>query len=153
MGDGAVEVRAIPSDDRVERAKRHAPGLIFRFIDNDRTVVLGGGETVFVAWEVSSGKVLTPPPGHLDKVCQVALTPDGKHLLSLSEDGTLIRWDVTAGKPASDGGMSSADYAGWVGQAHTSRSGPPHLHTNRTFAHLLRTHRPRCQDQRARQLL
>jgi WD40 repeat protein len=116
MGDGTVELRAIPFDDRVKRVKGHAPGLIFRFIDNDRAVVLGGGENVFVAWEVPSGKLLTPPPGHLDEVCQVAFTPDGKHLLSVSEDGALIRWDVAAGRPVSDRGLGSAEYAGWVGK-------------------------------------
>jgi WD40 repeat protein len=112
-GNGTVELRDSATGRRIGLVKGHAPGHSIRFPRNDRAVVLGGGEHIFCAWEVPSGKLLTPAPGHLANVRQVLFTADGKHLLSLDEDGALLRWDVTTGKRVA-GGLMPADHAGWV---------------------------------------
>jgi WD40 repeat protein len=113
--DGTVDLRDGTTGERIALVQGHAPGHTLRFADNDRAVVLGGGEHVFCAWEAPSGKLLTPRPGHLAPVHQVDFTADGKQLLSVSEDGVLIRWDVVTGKPVSGGGLNRTDYAEWVG--------------------------------------
>lgn len=116
LGDGTIDVRDGGTADPVMRVLGYAPGHTFRFTAPNRIVVVGGEEKNARAWEVPSRKPITPGAGHVGKVCHVTFTPDGKQVLSVSEDGVLIRWDVATGKPVPGGGLAPVDYEPWVGR-------------------------------------
>jgi WD40 repeat protein len=62
-------------------------------------------------WEMATGKRLTTLCGHKGVVNAVAYSPDGRQLVSGSEDGTVCLWDLAAGKPA----LSFRAYAKFIG--------------------------------------
>jgi WD40 repeat protein len=45
-------------------------------------------------WDILSGAELCSCKGHEGPVTHVAFSPDGKHLLTCSEDGTLRVWEM-----------------------------------------------------------
>ena len=45
-------------------------------------------------WDVNSGKELARYEGHPRGTLGVAVTPDGRHLLSWSKDGPLRLWSL-----------------------------------------------------------
>ncbi len=49
-------------------------------------------------WDIETGTLLATLWGHTAGVTALCLTPDGKRLVSASEDRTLIVWDLAAGK-------------------------------------------------------
>jgi WD40 repeat protein len=48
---------------------------------------------------VASGRLVCPPLEHEHEVHAVAFTPDGRHMLSASDDGVLNTWEWRTGKP------------------------------------------------------
>jgi WD40 repeat protein len=60
-------------------------------------------------WDVASGEELRPAGGHTTAITALALGPDGRALISGSEDGLLLAWDTRTGKEvAAYGGHESA---------------------------------------------
>jgi len=49
-------------------------------------------------WDLSTGKEIRQFEGHTKDVRRVAISPDGKQLLSGSYDGTMRLWDLQTGK-------------------------------------------------------
>jgi WD40 repeat protein len=49
-------------------------------------------------WDLESGQTLRTLQGHTNWVTAVALTPDGRHIVSGSRDYTLRVWDLKDGK-------------------------------------------------------
>src|SRR5215469_16188110 len=49
-------------------------------------------------WDVRTGKLLHTLEGHGKGVCSLAFAPDGTHLVSGSQDGTVRIWDASSGK-------------------------------------------------------
>jgi WD40 repeat protein len=49
-------------------------------------------------WDLSTGAVINELEGHADIICSVAITPDGRHILSASADRTLKVWDFSTGR-------------------------------------------------------
>ncbi|MEX0704476.1 MAG: WD40 repeat domain-containing protein [Planctomycetales bacterium] len=45
-------------------------------------------------WSAKSGKIVQEMSGHWDMIRDLAFTPDGKRLLSASQDSTLLLWDL-----------------------------------------------------------
>lgn len=69
-----------------------------QFVGPDRAVVwLYRGSTA-AAWEVPSGKTLTPPGGHFAGVTSAAVAAGGKEILTAAFDGVVLRWDPATGK-------------------------------------------------------
>jgi WD40 repeat protein len=63
--------------------------------------LLAAGSSDFkavVLWDVAAGKELRRLTGHDGPVWSVAFSPDGKTLVSGSDDGTVRLWDVATGK-------------------------------------------------------
>jgi hypothetical protein len=57
-----------------------------------------GRDFALRVWDARTGQVVRRLPGHAALVACVAWSPDGKSLLSGSEDGTLRLWDAETGK-------------------------------------------------------
>jgi len=52
-----------------------------------------------VFWDVQTGEAISGPfTAHTHFVTSVAVSPDGKHIVSGSEDKTICVWDVQIGK-------------------------------------------------------
>jgi WD40 repeat protein len=64
--------------------------------DGKMLMTAQGTPSIFRAWDVSSGKpVARPVPLHSGRVDQFSLLPDGRTLVSESNDGSIQMWDVS----------------------------------------------------------
>jgi WD40 repeat protein len=52
-------------------------------------------------WDATTGDIVAGPfEGHSGWVRSVAFSPDGQHIVSGTDDGTILLWDATTGKMA-----------------------------------------------------
>ena len=70
------------------------------FADGGRVVAWGASGPMPVVWEAPSGKVLSPLPEHTGAIRAIAFAAGGKELISASQDGRIIRWEVGDGEAA-----------------------------------------------------
>ncbi len=98
--DSSVQRWSMPSGERIDLTEPHTqlPPSGLAFSGNDRMVVWGSRGWATVAWEVPSGKLLTPPGGHAAPLSSAAIVANGKEYLTASTDGAIIRWDAATGK-------------------------------------------------------
>jgi hypothetical protein len=75
-----------------------------------------GAQVAAVEWdksvtvyETASGGVRQRLRGHRGAVAQAAFTPDGSRLVTVSDDGTGLVWDVTPPRPAGPVALSDAE--------------------------------------------
>jgi WD40 repeat protein len=73
-------------------------GLAPRFVDNERLVVWGKTGHTTIAWEIPSGKLLTPQREH-EYIAGIGFPAGGKEILTSGRGAKLVRWDVATGKP------------------------------------------------------
>ncbi|KAN0060764.1 60S ribosomal subunit assembly or modification protein [Thecaphora frezii] len=72
----------------------------------------GGADSTVWMWQLPSGNVMNVFSGHTEAVTCGSFTPDGKKLISGSEDGSLIVWDPKTAAPLAklqtnlDGGLT-----------------------------------------------
>lgn len=66
------------------------------FSPDGKYVAVGTNHRVCVC-DVASGKLLQPPKGHERPVKHLAVSPDGRKIVSASEDGFVIFWDAKTG--------------------------------------------------------
>ena len=69
-----------------------------RFTAPNRAVVWGVFGPTAYAWEVPSGRPLTPAEGHADRVNAAWFAAGGAQVLTRGQDRQLIRWDAATGK-------------------------------------------------------
>jgi len=80
-------------------------GLVKRvaFTPDGKTFITGSGGFVGAGearlWEAATGKPLGLPMPHEREVFDLAVSPDGKSVLTGSTDGTARLWDASTGKP------------------------------------------------------
>ena len=58
---------------------------------------VGGNENVIRFWDASTGREIGQQPGHRGAIGDAVFAPDGKALVTVSEDRTLRFWDPTSG--------------------------------------------------------
>jgi WD40 repeat protein len=74
-----------------------AQGLAFG--TSDQVIAWGAVGHSPVVWEASSGKLLTPLPEHTAAIRSIAFAAASKEILTAGQDGRVVRWDATTGKP------------------------------------------------------
>ncbi|HEX8998362.1 MAG TPA: DUF4365 domain-containing protein, partial [Blastocatellia bacterium] len=58
----------------------------------------GSYDNTVRVWELDSGRCLATLKGHTDHVCEVAVTPDGRRIVSGSDDETVRVWELDSGR-------------------------------------------------------
>src|SRR5262249_60668854 len=64
-----------------------------------RRVVTASGDDTARVWDAATGKPVTPPLQHSDKVNCAAFSPNGLRVVTASDDETACVWDAATGAP------------------------------------------------------
>ena len=59
-----------------------------------KTACAGGDDRAVTCWDLSTGEKTATFKGHQARITALALTPDGKRLVSASQDTTLLVWEL-----------------------------------------------------------
>jgi WD40 repeat protein len=108
-GDGLTRLWDLESDKVLQTLETHKKGRSWTcaFTPDGKQAVTGGGNTFektegpaasLKLWDLATGKVIRSFEGHTKDVRRVAVSPDGKQLLSASFDGSVRLWDLANGK-------------------------------------------------------
>lgn len=107
--DGIARLWDVASGKELLALETHKGGRAWTvaFTPDGKRAVTGGGNTFeknekteasLRLWDLTTGKEIRSFRGHTKDVRRVAISPDGKQLLSGSFDGTMRLWDVQSGK-------------------------------------------------------
>lgn len=99
--DGAVQMWRVADGARLATVEPPVTGTYntqVRMLDNEKGVAWAVRNFATYVWEVPSGKPLAPTEGHASVVSSVAVTADGKHALTSSDGGGVLRWELATGK-------------------------------------------------------
>jgi WD40 repeat protein len=131
--DGAVCLWDVATGKELQRLDvRHADGspaglCAAAFSPDGRTLAAAAyGENGIDLWEVATGQVRRRLPGHQDQVLCLDFSPDGRFLVSGSDDGTALVWDLVtpAPLPGQDGPAAAGLERWWsrLGSPDASRA-------------------------------
>jgi WD40 repeat protein len=107
--DGTARLWDVESGQTLRVLETHKNGRAWTvaFTPDGKQAVTGGGNTFektsgpaasLRLWDLATGQQVRQFEGHAKDVRRVAISPDGKQLLSASFDGTVRLWDLTTGK-------------------------------------------------------
>jgi WD40 repeat protein len=107
--DGIARLWDLESGKELLALETHRGGRAWTvaFAPNSKQAVTGGGnvfedsgaaEASLRLWDLATGKEIREFKGHTKDVRRVAISPDGRQLLSGSFDGTMRLWDLQTGK-------------------------------------------------------
>jgi len=108
-GDGRTRLWDLESGNILQTLETHMNGRAWTcaFLADGKQAVTGGGNTFektggpaasLKLWDLATGKEVRQFEGHTKDVRRVAISPDGKQMLSASFDGTVRLWDLSTGK-------------------------------------------------------
>lgn len=95
--DRTVQLRNVTTGEKVRELPGHKPGRALTFSPDGRLLASGNTGLVVLS-DVASGKELGTLDAPMDVVMELAFTPDGKTLISGSQDGKVRFWDVATKK-------------------------------------------------------
>ncbi len=95
---GAFELWSLPDGKQLRTLEVAGDAGPFAFSPDGTLLALSAGELIQL-WRVSDGELLATLTGPLGWVGSVTFSPDGRFLVTGSEDGTVRLWGVPAGKP------------------------------------------------------
>ena len=107
--DGKSRLWDIESGKELQALDTIANGTAWTvaFAGKGKQAVTGGGNHLvkndgpappLLLWDLTTGQQIRPFVGHTKDIRNVAVSPDGKQLLSGSFDGTMRLWDLATGK-------------------------------------------------------
>jgi WD40 repeat protein len=103
--DGAVQVWNL-NGTPIQQFADEAPVWRAFFSPDGRKLVFGATDDKVIErsaqiWDLSSGSRIGSELRHLDGILGVRFSPDGKHVVTASQDQTAMVWDATTGSPSS----------------------------------------------------
>jgi WD40 repeat protein len=98
MADGNI-CQALDGRDLHKRGWVNVPGVTEKVVSvsaDERTAALAEREwgTCIRFLDLATGRVVNPVPGHWGEVKELAVSPDGRRLLSKADDETSLVWDL-----------------------------------------------------------
>jgi WD40 repeat protein len=110
-GVNYIQLRDLDSGKLVREIEKPSPGpwrlgpwRRAMVISPDGTILAAAGENNSIGfWEIATGRELGRLRGHHGQVLSLAFTPDGRSLISGSEDTTALVWDVPFHRPVGSG--------------------------------------------------
>jgi WD40 repeat protein len=118
--DGIVRLLD-PATGEVQRElKGHTSWIVIRgvvFSPDGKTLATGSIDGTVRLWDVASGSELAKLEGHRFQIIAISFSPDGKRLISASdEEGLFLIWDVAAksiadGRPVGQGLIASLAFS------------------------------------------
>ena len=98
-GSFEITIRLWDLDAHHEPVVHNTGGRVWSLalLPGGRHAVVGAGERVQL-WDLQRGKVLRDGIGHSEEVTALAVTSDGKTVLSLSKDQTVRVWEIASMK-------------------------------------------------------
>jgi WD40 repeat protein len=108
-GDGLTRLWSLESGEVIRKLQTVPGGRAWTaaFTPDGKHAITGGGsffekggesESPLILWDLGNGKQVRHFKGHTSDVRTVAVSPNGKLLLSGSFDGTMRLWDIETGK-------------------------------------------------------
>jgi WD40 repeat protein len=108
-GDGITRLWNLESGDEIRKLETAPGGRAWTaaFTPDGKHAITGGGsffekggesKAPLYLWDLGNGKQIRQFKGHTSDVRTVAVSPNGKQLLSGSFDGTMRLWDIETGK-------------------------------------------------------
>ncbi len=101
--DGTVQRWKVADGTRLSTTEPPSGNMYnvrLRMLDNEKAVAWGARGQAVVVWDVPSGKLISPAGGHTSMIRGLVVTPDNKHVITSSEDGATLKWELETGKPA-----------------------------------------------------
>lgn len=113
--DNSVQFWNVADGARAATVECPIPGMSFAlrglaFTAPDRAIAWTAVGLAAMAWELPSGKLLTPVSGHVASVRSIAFADEGKEIRTGGGDGLVLRWDP-AGKELGEVRLSSPSEA------------------------------------------
>lgn len=93
--DGSLTVWNIETGEILNQFAQNLEIDALEFFPDGQTFVLGAETGEVELWEIGAGEVFQRLSGHSDAVLNVAISADGKQIVSASKDQTLRLWNVT----------------------------------------------------------
>lgn len=122
--DGAAQRWKTNDGSRLSTTEPPGAGLTdarVRLLAAERGVAWAVRGAAAVVWEVPSGKLVSTDGGHTTAVRGLAVTADGKHVVTSADDGALARWELATGKPLGPVALRAPDFG------YTTSIGPAAL--------------------------
>ncbi len=108
MSDGSLVLWDVTSGEEIRRFEGHqAPVRSVAFSADGMQILSGGGnvqvgmnravDNRIILWDATTGDMIRQFEGHSAPVRSIAFGPDGKTILSGSDDTTMILWNISSG--------------------------------------------------------